>query len=77
MQREKLFKCLVSLQFLHPKKIKSIVNLYQEEFLECFSEDIKMWSSHNVLNWYTSNWLQFGKYVDGMGLNTNVNFLIF
>ena len=77
MQREKLFKCLVSLQFLHTKKIKSIVNLYQEEFLECFSEDIKMWSSHNVLNWYTSNWLLFGIYVDGMGLNTNVNFLIF
>ena len=30
---------------------KSIVNLYQEVLLGYFSEDIKMWPSHNVLNW--------------------------
>ena len=83
MQREKLFKCLVSLQFLntrththtHTKK-KYVVNLYQKELLVCFPEDIKMWPSHNVLNWYTSNWLH-NIYVDSMGLNTNVNSLIF
>ena len=27
------------------------VNLYQQVLLEYFSEDIKMWPSHNVLNW--------------------------
>ena len=54
---------------------KSIVNSYQTQLLGCFSEDIKMWPSHNMLNWYTSNWLNiFG---DSMGLNTNVNSLIF
>ena len=61
--------------FSHKKK--SIVNLYQKELLGCFSEDIKTWPSHNVLNWYTSNWLLFDIYVDSMGLNTNVNTLIF
>ena len=30
---------------------KSIVNLYQKVLLGDFSEDIKMWPSHNVLNW--------------------------
>ena len=30
---------------------KSIVNLYQKELLGYFSEDTKMWQSHNVLNW--------------------------
>ena len=52
MQQEKLFKCSVSFQFLHkhtPKK--SIINLYQKELPVYFSEDIKMWPSHNVLNW--------------------------
>ena len=52
MQREKLFKCLVSFQvFTQTPKIKSIVNLYQKELLGYFSEDIKMWPSHNVLSW--------------------------
>ena len=52
MQREKLFKCLVSFQFLHKhQKNKSIVNLYQKQLLGCFSEEIKMWPSHNLLNW--------------------------
>ena len=51
MQREKLFKCLVSSRFLHKVKKKSIVNLYEKELLWCFSEVIKMWPSHNVLNW--------------------------
>ena len=27
-----------------------------------------MWPSHNVLNWYTSNWLLFNIYVDGMAV---------
>ena len=30
---------------------KSIVNLYQKVLLGYFSEEIKMWPSHNVLNW--------------------------
>ena len=51
---------------------KSIVNLYQKVLLEYFSEDIKMWPSHNVLNWYTSNWLIYNIYVDSMGLYNNV-----
>ena len=51
MQREKIL-LLVSFQFLHKHtKNKSIVNLYQKELLGYFSEDIKMWPSHNVLNW--------------------------
>ena len=68
MQREKLFKYLVSFLFLHkPPKI-NIVNLYQKVLLGYFSEEIKMWSSHNVLNWQTSNWLLYNIYVDSMGL---------
>ena len=52
MQQEKLFKFLVSYSVSTPTvKNKSIVNLYQKELLGYFSEDIKMWSSHNVLNW--------------------------
>ena len=38
----------------HPK---IYVNLYQKELIGCFSEGIKMWPCHNVLNLYTSNWL--------------------
>ena len=63
--------------FTQTQKNKFIVNLYQKELLGCFSEDIKMWPSHNVLNWYTSNWLLFDIHIDSMGLNTNVNSLIF
>ena len=63
--------------FTHTHKNKSFVNLHQKELLGCFSEDIKMWPSLNVLNWYTSNLLLFDIYVDSMGLNTNVNSLIF
>ena len=37
--------------FTQTHKNKSIVNLYQKELLGYFSEDIKMWPSHNVLNW--------------------------
>ena len=37
--------------FTQTPKNKSIVNLYQKELLGYFSEDIKMWPSHNVLNW--------------------------
>ena len=52
MQREKLFKCLVSFLFLHkPTKNKSIVNLHQKVLHGYFSENIKMWPSHNVLYW--------------------------
>ena len=36
--------------FTQTHKNKSIVNLYQKELLGCFSEDIKMWPSHNLLN---------------------------
>ena len=54
IHQEKLFKCLVSLQFLHKHKKEFIQNLYQKELVWCFSEDIKMWPSHNVLNWQTS-----------------------
>ena len=45
--------------FAQTPKNKSIVNLYQKELLGYFPEDIKMWPSHNVLNWYTSNWLLY------------------
>ena len=58
------------------KKKKSSVNLYQKELLWCFSEDLKMWTSHNVLNWHT-NWWLFNVYVDFMDINTKVNSLIF
>ena len=64
MQQEKLFKCLVTLPFLHKKK--SIAYLYQKELLGCFSEDIKIGQSHNLLNWHTSNRLLFNIYVDSM-----------
>ena len=65
MQREKLFNCLVSFQFLHKHtKNKSIVNLFQKELLGYFPEDIKKWRSHNVLIWETSNWLLYNIYVD-------------
>ena len=41
VQREKLFKCLVSFMFLHKHtKNKSIANLYQKELLGYFSEGI-------------------------------------
>ena len=52
MQRKNFFKCLVSFLFLHkPLQNKSIVNFYQKVLLGYFSEGIKMWISHNVLNW--------------------------
>ena len=63
--------------FKQTQKNKSIVNLYQKELLGCFSEDIKMWPSHNLLNWLTSNWLLYNIHVDSMGLFTIVNSLIF
>ena len=47
--------------------------MYQKELLVCFSEDIKMWPSHIVLNWYTRDWLLFNIYVDRMDLYTNIN----
>ena len=72
----KIIQMLVSLLFLHTHKNKSIVNLYQKELLGFFSEDIKMWPSHNVLNWLTCNWLLYNIYVDSMGLYTNVNSVI-
>ena len=37
--------------FTQTPQNKSIVNLDQNELLGCFSENIKMWQSHNVLNW--------------------------
>ena len=54
-----------------------IVNFYKKVLLGYFSEDVKMWPSHNVLNWSTNNWLLYNIYVDSMGLYTNVNSLIF
>ena len=78
MQRDKIFKCLVSFLFFHkPPQNKYIVNLYQEVLLGYFSEDIKMSLSQNVLNWLTSNWLLYNIYADSMGLYTNVNSLLF
>ena len=47
------------------------LNLHQKELLGCFSDDIKMWPSPNVLNWHTSYWLQFNIYVDSMGRYAN------
>ena len=63
--------------FTQTHKNKSIVNLYQKELLGYISEVTKMWPSHNVLNWLTSNWLLYNIYVDSMGLYTNVNSLLF
>ena len=63
--------------FTYTLKNKSIANLYKKELLGYFSEDIKMWPTHNVLNWNTRNWLLFNIYVDNIGLFTNVNSLIF
>ena len=37
--------------FTQTPKNKSIVNLNQKLLLGYFSEYIKMWPSHNVLNW--------------------------
>ena len=37
--------------FTQTPQNKSIVNLYQKVLHGYFSEDIKMWPSHNVLNW--------------------------
>ena len=54
MQREKLFKCFYTncfSVFTQTHKTKSIVNLYQKKLLGYFSEYIKMWPSHNELNW--------------------------
>ena len=51
MQREKLVKCYRLFCFYTNPKSKCIVNLYQNVLLGNFSEDIKMWPSHNVLNW--------------------------
>ena len=48
MQLEKLFKSLVFTVFKPTHKKQFIVNLYQKELHVCFSEDIKMWPSHNV-----------------------------
>ena len=41
--------------FKHTHKNARIVNSYQKVLLGSFSEDVKMWPSHNVLNWYTGN----------------------
>ena len=51
MQCEKLFICLVFSVFTQTHKNKSVTDLYQKELLGYFSEYIKMWPSHNVLNW--------------------------
>ena len=37
--------------FTQTHKNKFTVNLYQKVLLGYFSEDIKMWPSHNLLNW--------------------------
>ena len=63
--------------FTQTHKNKSIVNLYQKELLGYFSEDIKKWPFHNLLNWQTSNWLLYNIYVDNMSLYANVNSEIF
>ena len=63
--------------FTQTPKNKSIVNSYKKVLLGYFSEDIKMWPSHNVLNWQTSNLFLYDIYVDSMGLYTNVNSVLF
>ena len=73
MQREKLFKCVVSFQILHKHtQKKNYCKFVTKKLLGCFSEDIKMWRSHNVMNG-----LLYNIYVDSMGPYTNVNSLIF
>ena len=58
MQREKLFMFSVFTMFTHTKKMycKFALKIIAWVF---FSEDIKMWPSYDVLNWYTCNWLLF------------------
>ena len=51
MERDKLLKCLVSFLFSHNPPKKIYFKFYQNVFFGYFSEDIKMWPSHNVLNW--------------------------
>ena len=63
--------------FTQTPQNKSIVNLYQKVFLGCFSENIGMWPSHNVLNSLNSNWFVNNINVDSMGLYTNENYLLF
>ena len=65
IQREKRFKGFVSLQFLHTKKY-ICCKFVSKRIAWVFFKDIKMWPSHNVLNWYISNWLLFNMYVDIM-----------
>ena len=62
--------------FTQTPQNKSIVNLYQKVLLGYFSEGIKMWPSHNVLNWETSNWLSYNTNVDSIVLYTKVNSVI-
>ena len=62
--------------FTQTPQNKYHVNLCQKVLLWYFSEDIKMWPSHNVLNWKTRNLLLYNIYVDSMGLYTNVKSVI-
>ena len=50
MQREKLSNVQFFSVFAQTPQNKFVVNLYQKVLLGYFSEDIKMWPSHNVLN---------------------------
>ena len=48
---------------------KKVYCKFASKIIGCFSEDIKVRPSHNVLNWLTSNWLLFDiLYVHSMGL---------
>ena len=52
MQRKKIIQLFsVFSVFAHTSKNKSTLTLYQKVLLGYFSEDIKMWPSHNVLKW--------------------------
>ena len=50
MQRKIIQMISVFSVFAQTPKNKSILNLYQKVLLGYFSEDIKMWPSHNALN---------------------------
>ena len=65
----KIIQMFSVFSFPHTQKnIFYIGNLNQKELLGRFPEDIKMWQSHNVLNWCTNNWLH-DIYVASLGLN--------
>ena len=51
MQQEKIIQMFSAFSVFTQTEQKSFLNWYQKQLLGYFSEDFKMWPSHNVLNW--------------------------